>query len=138
MKKLFLALAIAMLIPMHVYAWGFNLGDYKVNSDNKLMFIHHDGNPTLLNEINYENYTYFGIRALDLYLHFDGYADVSAQEDLNFYKPRSIFSSSNLGKWSTWIGVGSTIGPATFEVYQIYSDVNSGDIPTNLAVGFTF
>jgi len=117
-------------------AASFTVGDYRVHQDNWLNFVHYGSNATLLNEINYESYTYFGVRAIDLYLHVDAAAGINKPtDDIDFGNPRTVFSSSLLGDWSTLAGVGTKIGPATFEVFQLYSDNADGQPPTNLSVG---
>jgi hypothetical protein len=137
MKRILFALMLAVILPTVACAWGFDVMGYKVRSDNRLMFIHEDDNPTFLNQINYETYTHFKVREIGLFTHLDSYVNVSPNASVDIREPRTLFSASNFGDWYAWVGFGSNLGPATFEVFQVYADATN-DVPTNLAIGFTF
>lgn len=137
MKKIFGILVLALLVPTVACAWNFDVMGYEVKSDNRLMFIHEDDNPTLLNQVNYETYTHFGTKGIGLFAHLDSYVNLDPNAAVDIKEPQTLFTASNFGDWYAWVGLGSNFGPATFEVFQVYSD-DVQDVPTNLAIGFTF
>jgi hypothetical protein len=139
MRKAFISLLLVgalAVIPATASAMDFSIMGYELKSQNELMFTHYDGSPSLLNEVNYENYTFFGISGIDLYLHFDGFFNIDRSDELDFSNPRSVFSTSNMGDWGTTIGVGHKFGPVMTEVFQTYTDETTGEAPTNFAFGF--